>query len=181
MTDHVNLPLTDIDDNSPASADVFHRLRDNPIAAVEGSAGAPQLATDAVATGAINSGKTEPSIRQSRLLSGACRFRLVTSVLTIQHSFNMASITETGVGHYDFAFIFWLSLSDYFVTQGGYHDADLNEFDKTEYRYLTLDKDKDKNGAGFSMVNYRARVNSHQIPGNAKSMSIQVHNNYKAP
>lgn len=57
MTTYTTIAGSEIDVDSPITESLFTRLRDNPIAISEGSSGAPQIQTAAIATSAVTEAK----------------------------------------------------------------------------------------------------------------------------
>lgn len=59
MTAYSAIADSEIDPESPGTTTLFGKLRNNPIAITEGSSGAPQLQTDAIAADAVNQSKID--------------------------------------------------------------------------------------------------------------------------
>ena len=57
MTTYTAIPNGDVDPDSPITTGLMTKLRDNPVAITEGSAGAPNIQTAAIANDAITAAK----------------------------------------------------------------------------------------------------------------------------
>jgi hypothetical protein len=123
VADYTVIPAADIADNAPGRERTYTRLRDNPIAIAEAATGAPRLANDAVANGAIGEAQLKPAISDERLVAAQVVASNVAGVLQILSSYNAVSLTETTEGHYTLTFLQEMPNAIY------YHSGISGEFD----------------------------------------------------
>jgi len=104
MTDYNQIAGSEIDVDSPLTASIFERLRDNPIAIASGTNGAPQLDYGSIATSAITSNKIAANaVTESKLdASNIKQTHLDTSINTLSATGGTVTTITLPGGSYGF-------------------------------------------------------------------------------
>ena len=136
MTTYTAIADTDIDVGSPITTGLMTKLRDNPIAITEGSSGAPNIQTAAIANSAVTTAKiadanvTEAKLAvalQTSISNGAAKAWVrgdnANGTTTIRDSFNVTSLTDHGAGDKTINFTTSFANTNYTGVTGSYNLA----------------------------------------------------------
>ncbi len=133
MTAYTAIPDSDIDPESPGTTTLFTRLRDNPIAVLEGNAVA-KIANAAFAAGTLNGDKlvtdsvtatqiAAGAVAESELGNGAAhRAKLYTTVISLAGTITTGTAVDISMNAY--AFFPMVHVSDISGTKISGHSID---------------------------------------------------------